>query len=67
MRNAFLQRGTVSVAALDQQMRSIDAYQSRFDEFYGSRVVQALDGDGTFVPAECIFAIIFAKPTPAAS
>jgi hypothetical protein len=56
---AFINRGTVSLAALDRQMTDIDLNGSRLADFYERRVIDAIRSDGTFTSAAGIFATIF--------
>jgi hypothetical protein len=64
-RLAFLQRGTVSVEALDRQMRGIEVHQPFLDDFYDGRIIRAINAGGSFAPADSIFATLSAIHAPA--
>ena len=58
-RRRFLERGTVSVAALDHQMASITGAWAELSAFYGRRVVEVIRPGGSFrSPSEILSQII---------
>ncbi len=58
-RRRFIARGTVSVAALDVQMRNIEAAWDTLRDFYGQRTVETIHADGSFVGWLDVFARMF--------
>ena len=48
-RRNFIDRGTVTVDALDQHMANIQAVWPRLATFYGRRIIHTVDAEGKFV------------------
>ncbi len=58
-RRHFIDRGTVTVDALDRQMTNIQAAWPRLAMFYGRRIIHTVDADGKSVDwAEVIDRIV---------
>lgn len=62
-RRAFIRRGTVSVADLDVQMRLIAERWAEITSFFGTRVINTINRDVTYIPPEQIFQHMTRSPS----
>jgi hypothetical protein len=58
-RDTFIQRGTVTIDALDQQMALIVQRWPELATFYGDRMLEVVAPNGNFMTPEDLFARIF--------